>query len=51
MAKWITKIWHEVKTEDVYKPYRGGAFAGMLFREALWDTSPGVQFMTNLISG
>ena len=49
MVKWMEKLWGQVKTDDIYKSWPGGALVSAPFRESFFDTTPGIQFFSKLI--
>mmetsp|Transcript_22933 Transcript_22933/g.19890 ORF Transcript_22933/g.19890 Transcript_22933/m.19890 type:complete len:310 (+) Transcript_22933:37-966(+) len=45
MADELLNFWQTSKASDFYKSWLGGIVQGLLFEPALYDTSPGVEFM------
>ena len=54
MVEWLSKTWDSLKTTDIYQSWMSipglSAMSGMM-REAIFDTSPGMEYLKKLTRG
>ena len=54
MVDWLSKTWDSLKTTDIYQSWMSipglSAMSGMM-REAIFDTSPGMEYLKKLTRG
>lgn len=50
MSEWLGKQWENLTTDTVYKDWTGGYATGILMKPSLYNTKPGLEFLTDLFN-
>ena len=49
MAEFLSDAWANLTTQNIWVNWPGGPVAGLLTKQGIFDTSPAIEFFTNLL--
>ena len=50
MSEFLSDAWANLRSSDIWVNWPGGPVAGLLTKQGIFDTSPAIEFFTNLLS-